>query len=88
MKSIFALLGLTKYALANIYMSRNERRRVHWSGRKISPATILPAIGSALASAAVALASDLRAIGVLCAIGMRNLLHDARAALAGKRPQD
>jgi hypothetical protein len=87
MKNIFALFGLVKYALAGVYMSRGERRRVRLSARKGSFAIGLSAAASALRSTAVALASDIRALGILCAIGMRNLLHDVRAAVARERSQ-
>jgi hypothetical protein len=88
MKSILALLGLIKYALANVYMSRDERRRVHGRTRKASFASALQAVGSSMLSVALSLASDVRAIGILCAIGIRNLLHDARVAVARERSQD
>jgi hypothetical protein len=88
MKNIFALLGLIKYALANVYMSRDERRRVHRQPRKVYLASALRAAGSSLGSLALALASDARAICILCSIGMRNFLRDARVAVARGRSQD
>lgn len=89
MRYAFALLGLTKHALAQVYMSRDERRRVH-GGRALSApfATVLQAAGSSVVSIAVSLASDVRAIGILCTIGMRNLMHDAKAACTKDRTQD
>lgn len=88
MKNIFALLGLIKYAIANVYMSRDERRRVRGHARKVSFAAVLRAAGSFIASVAVSVASDVRAIGILCAIGIRNLLHGAKVALARERSRD
>jgi adenosylmethionine-8-amino-7-oxononanoate aminotransferase len=88
MKNIFALLGLTKYALANLYMSRDERRRVHAHPRKASLATGLRSALALTASFAMSLVSDVRAIGILCAIALRNLWHDAKAAFRGKQAQD
>jgi hypothetical protein len=88
MKNIFALFGLVKYALASVYMSRGERRRVRLSARKGSFATSFSAAVSALRLTSVSAASDVRAVGILCAIGIRNLLHDARAAIARERPHD
>jgi hypothetical protein len=88
MRNLYALLGLTKYALANVYMSRDERRRVRGSTRKGSFASALSAAASFMVSLAVSLASDVRAIGVLCALGIRNLLHDAKVALARERSRD
>jgi hypothetical protein len=87
-KNILALLGLTKYALANIYMTRGERRRVRGSARNSSCASVLAATASATTSVAVSVASDVRTIGILCAIGIRNLLHDARTAAAKERSRD
>jgi len=87
MRYLFALLGLTRYALANIVMSRDERRRVRGQARMASLARILAAASSLIASVTVSLASDLRAIGILCAIGLRNLWHDAKTALARERPR-
>ncbi len=88
MRNILALLGLIKYAIANVCMSRDERRRVHGHARKVSFATVLQAAGSFVASVAVSVASDIRAIGILCEIGVRNLLRDAKVALARERPRD
>jgi hypothetical protein len=87
MRYLFALLGLTRYALANIFMSRDERRRVRGPAPKVSVANILTAAAALIASVAVSLASDMRAIGILCAIGLRNLWHDAKTALARQRPR-
>jgi len=86
MRTLFALLGLTKHALANVYMSRNERRRVR--GRALSFTRAALSAASSLASTAAALASDARAIGILCALGMRNFLHDAKKAFAREGAQD
>jgi len=88
MRYVFALLGLTKQALAQVYMSRDERRRVHGRALAVPFATVIQAAGSSLVSIAVSLASDVRAIGILCAIGMRNLVHDAKAARAKDHAQD
>ena len=88
MKYVFALLGLTKYALANLYMSRDERRRVHAHKRKAAFTASLRAAIAYTASFAASLASDVRAIGILCAIAMRNLWHDARATVAREQAQD
>jgi len=87
MRYLFALIGLTRYALANIFMSRDERRRVRGPAHGLSLTTILTAAASLIASVALSLASDLRAIGILCAIGLRNLRHDAKAAFARERPR-
>jgi hypothetical protein len=88
MKNVFALLGLVKHGLANVYMSRDERCRVRGCARKVSFATVLPAAASFITWVAVAIASDVRAIVILCAIGIRNLLHDAKMAVARERSQD
>jgi len=88
MRNLFALFGLTKHALAQVYMSRDERRRVHGRALNVPFATVLRRAGSIAVSIAVSLASDVRAIGILCAIGMRNLLHDARAACTKEHTQD
>lgn len=82
MRNIFALLGLTKYALANVYMSRDERRRVNVRARKVSFATALSAAVSAVRLTSVSVASDVRAIGI------RNLLHDAKMVVARERSRD
>jgi hypothetical protein len=88
MKNIFALFGLARYALASVYMSRGERRRVRLSARKGSFAIGFSAAVAALRLASVSLAADVRTVGILCSIGVRNLLHDARAAVARARSQD
>jgi len=79
---------LIKHALAHVYMSRDERRRVRGRARKLSFASVLTAAASLAASIAVSIAADARAIGILCAIGIRNLLHDAKAAVATERPRN
>ena len=88
MRYVFALLGLTKHALAQVCMSRDERRRVHGRALAAPFATVLQAAGSSVVSIAVSLASDVRAIGILCTIGMRNLMHDAKAACTKDHTQD
>jgi hypothetical protein len=87
MRTVFALLGLTRYALANIFMSRDERRRVRGQSELASLSALVTAARSLIAPVALSFASDVRAIGILCAIGFRNLLHDAKAAVAKVRPR-
>jgi hypothetical protein len=88
MRNLFALLGLTKHALARVYMSRDERRRVRGRALNIPFATALRGAGSFAVSIAVSVASDVRAIGILCSIGLRNLVHDAKAACTKADTQD
>jgi hypothetical protein len=88
MRYLFALIGLIKQALAQVYMTRDERRRVHGRALIVPFASLLQSVGSLVVSIAVSLASDVRAIGILCAIGMRNLVHDARAACTRENTQD
>ena len=88
MRVLFALLGLTKQALAQIYMSRDQRRRVGGRAPIVPFATAMQSAGSLATSVAVSLAADVRSIGILCAIAMRNLVHDAKAACTREHTQD
>lgn len=85
-KIIIANIGLTKYALANVYLSRDERRRVYVRARNVSFATRLPDARSFMGSVAVSVASDVHVISILCAIRIRNLLHDVNVMAATQWP--
>ena len=79
---------MVKHALATVYMSGNEWRRVRGHARNTAFEDIPATAFSRVISSAVSLGSDVRAIGILCAIGIRNFLHDAGAAVAKTRAPD
>jgi hypothetical protein len=77
MRNLFALPGLARYALANLCMNRDQRRRVSLHARNPAFATLL----SASTSLVISIAADVRALGILSGCALRDLANLARSKL-------